>query len=39
MPWSVTPPLIHPASLHSTYLAYISIGKKYPHLQDIVACI
>lgn len=32
--WSVTPLLIHPASHYSTYLAYISRGKKYPHLQD-----
>lgn len=35
--WSVTLPLIHPASPHSTYLAYISRGKKYPHFQDIGA--
>lgn len=30
----VTPLLIHPASHHSTYLAYISRGEEYPHLQD-----
>lgn len=30
----VTPLLIHPASHHSTYLAYISRGMEYPHSQD-----